>query len=67
MLEQRGYQEVAVRTGREAIEVCEQGRPDLKGRITPQEFEQRVMGLLARLVPNEEENLHGHDQMHSGH
>jgi PAS domain S-box-containing protein len=32
-----------------------------KGRITPEEFEQRVMGLLARLVPNNGGSFNGHD------
>ena len=38
-----------------------------KGRITPKEFEHRVMSLLARLVPHKGGRLDGHDQMHSGH
>jgi CheY-like chemotaxis protein len=114
--QRHGIETMHARTGREAIEVCEQMRPDLlvldlilpdgdgfavvdwlrqqdqlrrvplvvysakdldagereqlqlghtefftKGRITPQEFEHRVIGLLAHLVPNEGGNLHGHD------
>jgi CheY-like chemotaxis protein len=116
MFQRHGIETMHARTGREAIEACEQLIPDLlvldlilpdgdgfvvadwlrqqdqlrrvplvvysakdldagereqlqlghtefftKGRITPQEFEHRVVGLLARLVPNEGGNLHGHD------
>jgi CheY-like chemotaxis protein len=32
-----------------------------KGRITPEEFEQRVMSLLARLVPNKGGSFNGRD------
>ena len=38
-----------------------------KGRITPEEFEQRVLGLLDRIVPNKRGSLYGHNQADSGH
>ncbi|MGH9580809.1 MAG: response regulator, partial [Terriglobales bacterium] len=122
MLRRHGIETAQARTGREAIQQCEQLRPDLlvldlrlpegdgfmvadwlrrqdqlrqiplviysardvddserqrlqlghtefltKARITPEEFEHRVMALLLRLVPCPGESPLGHTRAHVGH